>query len=82
MKNLNTAILDPKFNLGQAYQVGGAYFLKFAKYYKNENDEKDAFTKLWNYHLKGLLAEYLRGMPKAKELLDKLEEAFKDDVSH
>ena len=80
MKNLNTAILEPRFNLGQAYQIGGAYFLKFAKYY--ENDENNAFTKLWIYHLKGLLAEYLRGMPKAKELLDKLEEAFKDDVSH
>ena len=80
MRNLNTAILEPRFNLGQAYQIGGAYFLKFAKYY--ENDENNAFTKLWNYHLKGLLTEYLRGMPKAKELLDKLEEAFKDDVSH
>jgi len=32
--------------------------------------------------LKGLLIEYLRAMPKAKELLDKLEEAFKDDASH
>lgn len=82
MRNLNTSILEPKFNLGLAYQIGGAYFLKFAKYYKNENDENDAFTKLWDYHLKGLLSEYLRGMPKAKDLLDKLEEAFKDDASH
>ena len=80
MRNLNISILEPKFNLGQAYQIGGAYFLKFAKYYKN--DENDAFTKLWNYHLKGLLTEYLRGMPKAKELLDKLEKAYNDDVDH
>jgi hypothetical protein len=80
MKNLNTAILDPKFNLGQAYQIGGAYFLKFAKYYKN--DENDAFAKLWNYHLKGLLTEYLRGMPKAKDLLDELNKKFNDDTHH
>ena len=80
MRNLNIAILEPKFNLGQAYQIGGAYFLKFAKYFKD--GEEKAFTNLWNYHLKGLLIEYLRAMPKAKELLDKLEEAFKDDASH
>lgn len=81
MRNLNTAILEPKFNLSQAYQIGGAYFLKFAKYFESYG-EYGAFAKLWDNHLKCLLAEYLRGMPKAKELLDKLEEAFKDDASH
>ena len=80
MKNLNTAILEPKFNLGQPYQIGGAYFLKFAKYYKN--DENDAFAKLWDYHLKGLLTEYLRGMPKAKDLLDELNKKFNDNTHH
>lgn len=80
MRNLNTAILETKLNLGQAYQIGGAYFLKFAKYYKD--GEEKAFANLWNYHLKGLLTEYLRGMPKAKELLDKLENAYNDDVDH
>ena len=83
MRNLNTKILDSEFNLGPAYQIGAAYFLKFAKYYKNdESDENDAFARLWNYHLKGLLTEYLRGMPKASELLDKLKVAFEDDVIH
>ena len=79
MRNLNTAILEPRFNLGQAYQIGGAYFLKFAKYYKN--DENEAFTKLWNYHLKGLLSEYLRGMPKAKDLLEQLKKEFENEGS-
>lgn len=80
MRNLNTAILNPKLNLGQAYQIGGAYFLKFAKYFKD--GEGKAFADLWKYHLKGLLTEYLRGMPKSKESLDKLEEAYKDVVDH
>ena len=80
MRNLNTAILNPKLNLGQAYQIGGAYFLKFAKYFKD--GEGKAFADLWKYHLKGLLTEYLRGIPKSKESLDKLEEAYKDVVDH
>jgi Cdc6-like AAA superfamily ATPase len=80
MRNLNTAILNPKLNLGQAYQIGGAYFLKFAKYFKG--GEEKAFADLWKYHLKGLLTEYLRGMPKLTDSLNKLEEAYKDVVDH
>lgn len=80
MRNLNAAILEPKLNLGQAYQIGGAYFLKFAKYFKG--GEEKAFADLWKYHLKGLLTEYLRGMPKLTDSLNKLEEAYKDVVDH
>lgn len=80
MRNLNAAILEPKLNLGQAYQIGGAYFLKFAKYFKG--GEEKAFADLWKYHLKGLLTEYLRGMPKLMDSLNKLEEAYKDVVDH
>lgn len=80
MRNLNVAILEPKLNLGQAYQIGGAYFLKFAKYFKG--GEEKAFADLWKYHLKGLLTEYLRGMPKLTDSLNKLEEAYKDVVDH
>lgn len=79
MRNLNTAILNPKLNLGQAYQIGGAYFLKFAKYYKD--GEEKAFANLWNYHLKGLLTEYLRGMPKAAEHLAKLKECYDTSIA-
>ena len=80
MRNLNTAILNPKLNLGQASQIGGAYFLKFAKYFKG--GEEKAFADLWKYHLKGLLTEYLRGMPMSTDSLNKLEETYKDIVDH
>lgn len=79
MRNLNTAILDSKLNLGQAYQIGGAYFLKFAKYFKD--GEGKAFANLWNYHLKGLLTEYLRGMPKAADHLKKLKECYDTSIA-
>ena len=79
MRNLNTAILEPKLNLGQAYQIGGAYFLKFAKYFKD--GEEKAFANLWNYHLKGLLTEYLRGMPKAADHLKKLKECYDKSIA-
>lgn len=79
MRNLNAAILDSKLNLGQAYQIGGAYFLKFAKYFKD--GEEKAFANLWNYHLKGLLTEYLRGMPKAADHLNKLKECYDKSIA-
>lgn len=79
MRNLNAAILDSKLNLGQAYQIGGAYFLKFAKYFKD--GEEKAFANLWNYHLKGLLTEYLRGMPKAADHLKKLKECYDKSIA-
>ena len=79
MRNLNAVILDSKLNLGQAYQIGGAYFLKFAKYFKD--GEEKAFANLWNYHLKGLLTEYLRGMPKAADHLKKLKECYDTSIA-
>jgi 5-methylcytosine-specific restriction endonuclease McrBC GTP-binding regulatory subunit McrB len=79
MRNLNKAILNPKLNLGQAYQIGGAYFLKFAKYFKD--GEEKAYADLWNYHLKGLLAEYLRGMPKAADHLKTLKEEYDKSIA-
>ena len=36
---------------------------------------------LWNYHLEGLLREYLRGMPNMDELMEKLENAYWRDES-
>ena len=40
----------------------GAYFLKLKEL---DND----FDKLWEYHLEGLLREYLRGMEDAEKSL-------------
>lgn len=76
MDNLNKAILDEEFHLGKDYQIGGAYFLKFANYFKGSNDD-EAFEKLWDYHIKGVVREYLRGIDDASGILLKnLEDAY------
>ena len=68
MENLNNAILGIR-GLGEAYQIGAAYFIKIKEY-------NGDFQKLWDYHLKGLLYEYLRGNMNAKEQLDELKKAY------
>lgn len=68
MQNLNKAILKIR-GLGEAYQIGAAYFKKIEKY---DGD----FQKLWDFHLKGLLFEYLRGNMNAEEQLNELKEAY------
>ena len=68
MRSLNEAIL--KINgLGEAYQIGGAYFKKITEY-------NGDFEKLWEYHLKGVLFEYLRGNINANEQLSELKKAY------
>ena len=68
MVNLNDAIWHkPKENekdeeksiegLSSAYHIGASYFLKLANYKK---DGVYNYEDLWDYHLKGLLFEYLR----------------------
>ena len=83
MDNLNKAIVNKelKLNLGPEYQIGGAYFLKFAKYYKDSQDASKAFANLWDYHIKGVLREYLRGMDDVKGKLEKLQEAYNTEVA-
>ena len=68
MQNLNTAILKVR-GLGEAYQIGAAYFKKIKDY---DGD----FQKLWDFHLKGLLFEYLRGNMNAEEQLEELKKAY------
>ena len=68
MENLNAAISKIE-DLNDAYHIGASYFLKLNNYDGN-------FGKLWDYHIKGILTEYLRGNPNAKEELDKLEAAY------
>ena len=80
MTNLNNAIIDKyqtenlsnkeKIGLSTAYQIGPAYFLKYALY----ND----FEDLWEYHLKGLLFEYLRGSANISLKMDRLHDAYND----
>lgn len=79
MRNLNEAI-EQIHGLNAAYHIGPAYFLKL-EMYQNENDP---FAFLWENHIKGVIFEYLRGLPNSLELLEKLKLAYnkKDDVEN
>lgn len=79
MTALNNAILEPELGLGEAYQIGAAYFRKLL-YYKGSGIEQ-AFSKLWDYHLKGLLSEYLRGNHNSKTQLETLKAAYDNKVT-
>ena len=82
MDALNNAISPDKKDsnkkgiegLSSAYHIGASYYLKLTNYKKD--DGTFDYDKLWDYHLKGLLSEYLRGMPDAEDKLKSLGEAF------
>jgi len=84
MDNLNAAIVDQygdeglrnkdKVGLTKAYQIGAAYFLKYALY----ND----FEELWTNHLEGLLREYQRGKTNVDEKIERLHQAYNDITAH
>ena len=82
MTNLNNCIIDqypdqestPKaskdrIGLTKSYQIGASYFLKYMMY--------GNFEDLWEYHLKGLLYEYLRGTSHIEEKIERLHTAYK-----
>lgn len=68
LKNLNNAISQIEY-LSPAYHIGASYFLKI-------NDYDGDFEQLWNYHLEGLLREYMRGMNNVEENVNKLKRAY------
>lgn len=74
MKNLNKAIEGVE-TLSSAYDIGPAYFLKLKNYYNGSNNA-EAFAKLWEYHIEGVVKEYLRGLPDAKSKLKDLATAY------
>lgn len=86
MDNLNAAIIDQygyeglsnkdKVGLTKAYQIGAAYFLKYALYSNNP------FEELWTNHLEGLLYEYLRGKTNIEEKIERLHQAYNDTAQH
>ncbi len=55
--------------LSSAFHIGPAYFLKLKNY---DGD----FEQLWENHLKGVLFEYLRGLPKSETNLKELKNAY------
>ncbi len=61
-------------DLGTPYQLGAAYFKKIKDYKDN------ALQKLWDYHIEGLLKEYLRGNRDSKKRMDELKKVYFDAV--
>ncbi len=68
MNRLNEAISKIS-GLNEAYHIGASYFLKLKEYGGD-------FEKLWEYHLKGLLREYLRGSGNEATGMEILEKAY------
>ena len=65
MEAVNKALSQA--GLSDAYHIGGAYFRKL----QNEN-----FGDLWTLRLKGVISEYFRGEPEAKDKIQMVENAF------
>ena len=75
MDSLNEAIVNKEIgNLSKSYQIGASYFLKYALY--ADQVDNNPFESLWKYHLKGLLYEYLRGSENLDSTLKKLKDAY------
>lgn len=68
MKRLNDAITETQ-DFGPAYHIGASYFLKLNQYEGN-------FKRLWDYHIKGILEEYVRGHPNKTDLMEKFKAAY------
>ena len=64
LRSLNDVIENDQ-NLGKSYCIGGSYLLKLNNF-KDESNSDNAFTMLWNYHIKNILFEYLRGFPNSE----------------
>ncbi|MDE7314291.1 MAG: AAA family ATPase [Mucispirillum sp.] len=65
LEKFNELIASPEC-LGKMYQLGASYFLKLNNYIDDDkvNDTEsinEAYKKLWNNHLHGLIYEYVRG---------------------
>ena len=72
MDSLNNTIISEEIGLTLDYQIGAAYFLKYALY----ANSKDAFEKLWQNHLQCVLKEYLRGIGEESKKLQILKNSY------
>ncbi|MBP5318422.1 MAG: AAA family ATPase [Paludibacteraceae bacterium] len=68
MNSLNAEI-EKIDGLSSAYHIGASYFLKLDNY-------NGDWSQLWEYHLDGLLREYLRGTQGVDENMKRLENAY------
>lgn len=74
MRNINSYIENIE-GLNESYHIGPSYFLKLS-----ENDMN--FIKLWDYYLKPLIVEYLRGLPQGNEETSNIKKEYdKDELS-
>ena len=77
MKVLNNRIWNESEKRGIeglsiAYHIGASYFLKLEEF----KDSQNPFKELWEYHLEGLLKEYLRGQDDGNETLEQLKKDY------
>lgn len=70
MEAINDKIVATEY-LGEAFQIGPAYFLNLKNY-----KQAEAFTMLWNMHLEPLIKEYLRGIPESKNIQEEIKTAY------
>ena len=76
MQRLNQVIKETE-GLGNSYQVGAAMFKKVKDTEENvEGNCGMTADSLWNLNLKSLMKEYLRGLPEAEDILQKMEDAY------
>jgi 5-methylcytosine-specific restriction enzyme B len=71
---LNDSIARPEEGLGPAYRIGPAYFRKLDLY--KDQEEGVIWEDFWRYHLELLIREYVRGMSRAKELVQEFRDAY------
>jgi len=70
LHSLNDVISDGSMEmLNESYHIGGAYFLKLKEY-------NGDYGKLWEYNIRPLLREYLRGNEDLEANLNKLKNAY------
>ena len=67
--NAMNAVIEQIPGLNPAYHIGPSYFIKI-------KDMNGNWNELWNSNLKGLVAEYLRGMPDANDRLQEVQNAY------
>lgn len=67
--NVINAVIKQIPGLNPAYHIGPAYFMKI-------QELKGNWDELWENDLKGLVAEYLRDMPDAKERLKEIADIY------
>ena len=62
-------VIEETPELGKAYEIGPAYFLRLENYDYN-------FDSLWKMNIEPLLREYLRGYRNGKDIIEKCKNAY------